>query len=64
MSRDLVCREVVELLNGYLDQALPADAAHNPALFIRFPDLTVVGQPVHALRIRHVDGAGTPGLPV
>ena len=25
MSRDLVCREVVELLNGYLDQALPAD---------------------------------------
>jgi len=25
VSRDLVCREVVELLNGYLDQALPAD---------------------------------------
>ena len=25
MSRDLVCREVVELVNGYLDQALPAD---------------------------------------
>ena len=25
MSRDLVCREVVELLNGYLDEALPAD---------------------------------------
>ena len=25
MSRDLVCREVVELLNGYLDDALPAD---------------------------------------
>ena len=25
MSRDLVCREVVELLNGYLDQSLPAD---------------------------------------
>ena len=25
MSRDLVCREVVELLNGYLDGALPAD---------------------------------------
>jgi anti-sigma factor RsiW len=26
VSRDLVCREVVELLNGYLDGALPADA--------------------------------------
>jgi anti-sigma factor RsiW len=25
VSRDLVCREVVELLNGYLDDALPAD---------------------------------------
>jgi anti-sigma factor RsiW len=25
VSRDLVCREVVELLNGYLDQALAAD---------------------------------------
>jgi anti-sigma factor RsiW len=25
VSRDLVCREVVELLNGYLDKALPAD---------------------------------------
>ena len=25
MSRDLVCREVVELLNSYLDDALPAD---------------------------------------
>jgi len=25
VSRDLVCREVVELLNGYLDEALPAD---------------------------------------
>ncbi len=25
MSRDLVCREVVELLSGYLDDALPAD---------------------------------------
>ena len=25
MSRDLVCREVVKLLNGYLDDALPAD---------------------------------------
>jgi len=25
VSRDLVCREVVELLNGYLDGALPAD---------------------------------------
>jgi len=25
VSRDLVCREVVELLNGYLDQSLPAD---------------------------------------
>ena len=25
MSRDLVCREVVELINGYLDGSLPAD---------------------------------------
>jgi anti-sigma factor RsiW len=25
VSRDLACREVVELLNGYLDDALPAD---------------------------------------
>jgi anti-sigma factor RsiW len=25
MSRDLVCREVVELINGFLDDALPAD---------------------------------------
>jgi anti-sigma factor RsiW len=25
VSRDLVCRDVVELLNGYLDDALPAD---------------------------------------
>ena len=25
MSRDLVCREVVELINGYLDGTLPAD---------------------------------------
>ena len=26
--------------------------------------LTVAGQPVYALRVRHVDGPGTPGLPV
>ena len=25
MSTDLVCREVVELISGYLDDALPAD---------------------------------------
>lgn len=25
MSRDLVCREVVELLNGYIEDTLPAD---------------------------------------
>lgn len=25
MSRDLVCREVVELINGYLDETLAAD---------------------------------------
>ena len=25
MSTDLVCREVVELINGYLDGTLPAD---------------------------------------
>ena len=33
----------------------------NPA---GFPDLAVAGQPVHALRVRHVDGPGIPGLPV
>jgi anti-sigma factor RsiW len=25
VSRDLVCREIVELINGYIDDTLPAD---------------------------------------
>src|SRR5205823_2785543 len=42
-------------------QAQPANAAHNPALFIRFGGLARAREPVHALRVRSVAGSGVPG---
>jgi hypothetical protein len=42
-------------------QAERTDAAHNPALFIRVGGFAGVGQPVHALRVRRVDGPAVPG---
>ena len=43
------------------DGTLSAARQGNPA---RIGDLTGPGEPVHALRVRSVDGPGVPGLPV